>query len=219
MPLYQLFGGKAREHIELYATSGLPHGVVPPEEAQRMGLKERAAATMAAGWRVYRVDSGILPSTGGGSNRRAGRGRRCGSGRRRAAEPAVAAGGPGGGRGGSLFNTRARIPQMIKALEQIREGVGPDGDFMIDLHQKFDLHEASRGVPAHRAASAVRGRGPVARRAVPHPASEAAAAHDRADLGRRGVGHARRLQPARRAARHRLRTRARCRTSAGSPRC
>ena len=31
---------------------------------------------------------------------------------------------------------------MIKALEQIREGVGPDGDFMIDLHQKFDLHEA-----------------------------------------------------------------------------
>jgi galactonate dehydratase len=55
VPLYQLFGGKAREHIELYATSGLPQGVVPPEEAQRMGLKERAAATMAAGWRVYRV--------------------------------------------------------------------------------------------------------------------------------------------------------------------
>ena len=105
-----------------------------------MGLKERAAATMAAGWRVYRVDSGILPSTGGaglaaaaaqpvdaasGARRRAGR-----------------SGGAGGGRGGSLFNTRARIPQIIKALEQIREGVGPDGDFMIDLHQKFDFHEA-----------------------------------------------------------------------------
>ena len=37
VPLYQLFGGKAREHIELYATSGLPQGVVPPEEAQTDG--------------------------------------------------------------------------------------------------------------------------------------------------------------------------------------
>ena len=63
-PLYQLFGGKAREHIELYATLGLPQGVVPPAEAAAMGLKERAAATMAAGYRVYRVDGGILPSTG-----------------------------------------------------------------------------------------------------------------------------------------------------------
>jgi len=64
VPLYQLFGGKAREHVELYATSGLPQGVVPPGEAAAMGLKDRAAATMAAGYRVFRVDSGILPSTG-----------------------------------------------------------------------------------------------------------------------------------------------------------
>src|SRR6476659_6119513 len=49
VPLYQLFGGKAREHIELYATNGLPPGAVPPEQAQRMSLKDRAAATMAAG--------------------------------------------------------------------------------------------------------------------------------------------------------------------------
>src|SRR6186713_17263 len=64
VPLYQLFGGKAREHIELYATSGLPQGLIPPAEAAAMGLKERAARTMAAGYRVYRVDGGILPSTG-----------------------------------------------------------------------------------------------------------------------------------------------------------
>src|SRR6478736_8385441 len=40
VPLYQLFGGKAREHIELYATSGLPQGLIPPAEAAGMGLKE-----------------------------------------------------------------------------------------------------------------------------------------------------------------------------------
>jgi hypothetical protein len=57
VPLYQLFGGKAPEHIELHATLGLPQGVVPPAEAATMGLKERAAATMAAGYRVYGVDS------------------------------------------------------------------------------------------------------------------------------------------------------------------
>lgn len=133
VPLYQLFGGKAREHIELYATSGLPQGVVPPEEAQRMGLKERAAATMSAGYRVYRVDGGILPSTGGARTGGPGAGPAAGPG---------AAGGRGGGRGGSVFNSRARIPQIIKALEQIRDGVGADGDWMIDVHQKFDFHES-----------------------------------------------------------------------------
>jgi len=146
VPLYQLFGGKAREHIELYATSGLPQGAVPPAESQGMGLKERAAATMAAGYRVYRVDGGILPSTGRGQGATApgaaeGGGRAGG----RGAGPAGGPGGGGaggGGRGPTEFNSRARIPQIIKALEQIREGVGPEGDWMIDVHQKFDFHES-----------------------------------------------------------------------------
>src|SRR3954451_17133040 len=61
-PLYQLFGGKAREHIELYATSGLPQGLT----AASNSLKDRAAAHMAAGYRVFRVDSAVLPSGAGG---------------------------------------------------------------------------------------------------------------------------------------------------------
>jgi L-alanine-DL-glutamate epimerase-like enolase superfamily enzyme len=138
-PLYQLFGGKAREHIELYATSGLPQGVVPAAEAGAMGLKERAAATMAAGYRVYRVDGGILPSTGRAGGPAGGTGAAAGTG---AGAQAGAGGGRGGGRGGAIFDARSRIPRIIQAVEQIREGVGPDGNWMIDLHQKFDFHEA-----------------------------------------------------------------------------
>ena len=140
-PLYQLFGGKAREHIELYATSGLPQGLLPPDEAAALGLKERAAATMEAGYRVYRVDGGILPSTGraGGAATGAGAAPGRGTGTPAAGAPG---GGRGGGRGGSIFDARSRIRQIIQAVEQIRDGVGPDGNWMIDLHQKFDFHEA-----------------------------------------------------------------------------
>jgi galactonate dehydratase len=114
-PLYQLFGGKAREHIELYATSGLPQGLVSPTDAAAMSLKDRAAATMAAGYRVFRVDSDIVP-TGAPPGARSGR--------------------------GTAFDSRSHIRLIGQAVEQMREGVGPDGNWMIDLHQKFDFHEA-----------------------------------------------------------------------------
>jgi L-alanine-DL-glutamate epimerase-like enolase superfamily enzyme len=116
-PLHQLFGGRAREHIELYATSGLPQGIVPQAEAAALTLKERAARTMAAGYRVFRVDSDILPNPGPDGLRR----------------------GPGQG---ATYDSRSRIRLIAEAAAQMREGVGPDGNWMIDLHQKFDFHEA-----------------------------------------------------------------------------
>jgi len=42
--------------LDRRATSSLPQGVVPPAEAAAMTLAERAARTMAAGYRVSRVD-------------------------------------------------------------------------------------------------------------------------------------------------------------------
>ncbi len=44
VPLYMLCGGKVREHVQLYATSGLPRDV-----QSGPSLKERAEATMGSG--------------------------------------------------------------------------------------------------------------------------------------------------------------------------
>ncbi len=48
-------------------------------------------------------------------------------------------------RGGSTFNSRERLNQMAKDCQEAREGVGPNGDFCIDFHQRFELAEAIRG--------------------------------------------------------------------------
>jgi L-alanine-DL-glutamate epimerase-like enolase superfamily enzyme len=140
-----LFGGQAREHLELYATNGLPPGLVPPADAQRMSLKDRAAATMAAGYRVFRVDSAILPNggpgaAGAGGGRQGAPGAPAPIGRGGAAGAAPPAGPRAGGRG--VFDSRSHIRLIAEAAQQIRDGVGPDGNWMIDLHQSFDFHEA-----------------------------------------------------------------------------
>ena len=136
VPLYMLCGGKVREHVQLYATSGLPRDV-----KSGPSLKERAEATMASGYYAYRVDGSIQPNPGvdgvvrgegAGGGRGAGAGGGAGAGR----------GGGAGGREGQLFDSRARILSIAKAAEQIREGIGPDGNWSIDVHQKFDFHEA-----------------------------------------------------------------------------
>src|SRR4029450_5070893 len=91
------------------------------------------AATIAAGYRVYRVDSAIAPSPAGGARGGDARGARGGN-------TANAPVGVSGSRG--TFNSRSRIREIGEAAAQIREGIGPDGDWMIDLHQSFDFHEA-----------------------------------------------------------------------------
>jgi galactonate dehydratase len=45
----------------------------------------------------------------------------------------------------TTFNTRERINKVRQECEQVREGVGPNGDWCIDFHQRFDLADAIRG--------------------------------------------------------------------------
>jgi galactonate dehydratase len=43
------------------------------------------------------------------------------------------------------YNTRERLNQLYKDCEEAREGVGKNGDWAVDFHQRFDLSEAIRG--------------------------------------------------------------------------
>jgi L-alanine-DL-glutamate epimerase-like enolase superfamily enzyme len=48
-------------------------------------------------------------------------------------------------RGSTTYNTRERVNQVYEDCAQAREGVGKNGDFVIDFHQRFDLSDAIRG--------------------------------------------------------------------------
>jgi L-alanine-DL-glutamate epimerase-like enolase superfamily enzyme len=51
-------------------------------------------------------------------------------------------------RGGNTYNTRERVHQVALDAKAAREGVGKDGDWLIDFHQRFDLNDAVRGCKA-----------------------------------------------------------------------
>ena len=73
-----------------------------------MGIRERAKATIEAGYRTFRMGAAdTTPNT--------------------------------------TYNIRERINKMMEECTQAREGVGKDGDWCIDFHQRFDLSDAIRG--------------------------------------------------------------------------
>jgi galactonate dehydratase len=45
----------------------------------------------------------------------------------------------------TTYNTRERLNQLYDDCVQAREGVGKNGDWCVDFHQRFDLEEAIRG--------------------------------------------------------------------------
>ncbi len=48
----------------------------------------------------------------------------------------------------TTYNTRERITHLHEECAEAREGVGPDGDWVVDFHQRFDLSDAIRGCNA-----------------------------------------------------------------------
>src|SRR5712692_291257 len=112
-PIHQLLGGAARNYCECYPTGGvggLRTGRGAPAAAGGgMSLRDRARATIEAGYRAFRIDASI-----------------------------------GGPIIDNVFNTHQRVRLVAQACKEVREGVGKEGDWTIDLHQKFDYPDALR---------------------------------------------------------------------------
>jgi galactonate dehydratase len=104
LPVHQLLGGMVRDFCECYNTAGIIPGIT-----KGMGIKERAQATMEAGYRCYRMDASSTPIN-------------------------------------TTYNTHERVNQVLIDCTQAREGVGKNGDWCIDFHQRFDLADALRGL-------------------------------------------------------------------------
>ena len=45
----------------------------------------------------------------------------------------------------TTYNTHERVNQLYEDCSQVREGVGKNGDWAVDFHQRFDLSDAIRG--------------------------------------------------------------------------
>jgi galactonate dehydratase len=103
LPVHELLDGSVRDYMECYPTGGVGGG---GRGGAQMSVKERAAATIAAGYRVYR--------TGGPSER------------------------------AETFDVHENVRQTAKMCKEIREGVGENGNWSIDLHQRFDYPDALR---------------------------------------------------------------------------
>ena len=105
VPVHELLGGTARDYCECYATSAVrPPGTTA---GARLTLKERASATMEAGFRAFRMGAGDVPI-------------------------------------GDVYDTRTAVSRIARDCREVREGVGTEGNWCIDLHQRFDFNDALR---------------------------------------------------------------------------
>lgn len=97
LPVYQMLGGRARDHVECYMT----RGTLTPAAA-----REAARTAMQQGFRAIRTH-GVEADDG-------------------------------------VFDSRRAVEQTAAICAALRDGVGPDGDFILDAHTRFDLPDVSR---------------------------------------------------------------------------
>ena len=137
VPVYDLMGGMNRDYVECYLGGG----------GTGTQLRENARAAIEQGYRAFRISA---PGTAAGGGRGGGaRGAGAPAGAATAAPAAAGAPAPPPQRtlppGGVFFNQLESIRRLDQIGRDIREGVGPGGDWLIDFHQRYDLAQAARG--------------------------------------------------------------------------
>lgn len=97
VPVYDLLGGRSRDHVECYST-GFP---------VKGSYAEAARACMEAGYRAFRTAIADPPR-------------------------------------GQPFNSHVMVRKTYEQCKEIREGVGPEGDWSLDYHTRLDFPDAVR---------------------------------------------------------------------------
>ena len=122
LPVHELLGG-SRPRLLRVLRDGRRHAAGRARR-RRLSLKERARATMEAGYRAFRMAPADVPI-------------------------------------GAVYDTRSVVRRVEQDCKDVREGVGPDGNWCIDFHQRFDLNDALRLLqgdrsPTNRSSSKIR---------------------------------------------------------------
>jgi len=101
-PVYQMLGGAARNYCECYNTGNVTPK--PGAGGAKPTLKDRVQATIAAGYKLYRIGAG---------------------------DPQ-----------GDVWNVRESILQLANDAKDIRDALGPEGEWSVDFHQRFEYDDA-----------------------------------------------------------------------------
>jgi len=116
-PVHRLLGGMSRDHLECYSAA-----------LRAPTLEECARQAISQGFRAFRT--AVADYGDGTTAPRERMGRRLDL--------------PPGPTNDGTFNVRTMLRQTYENCAQIRKGVGPDGDWAIDIHTRFDMADSVR---------------------------------------------------------------------------